>query len=735
MSFTVEGTMTLPQPVDSQPVNSQQSDIQSVEPTVGQPRDEVDASMYTSASENESQFEEILKLESEKKELEQELEQLKLHNAQLVSSSETLEKKVAALSEEKLAETERLEQQLKYLTDQQNESQRIVMEERLSTSSKFEEKEKEIDKLKTSVETLQQELLQCRQQAVEKDKLLHDEQTESKRKLVEQNLSISTKYEEKDKQIEKLKTDMEILQQELVQYKQEVEEKDKILYDQQTENERKVLEERLTNLNKFEEKDKQIEGLKKSIGTLQQELLQCRQNVEEKDKLLNDLQTESERKVVEERLTNSSKFEEKNKEIEILRKSVENLQQQLQQCIQNFHDTEKEQKLKIENQKSNMLKQQKKLDSLQQELFQYKESIEEKDKLLHEQVLKIDDQSSKITQLQEEQQNDAKLKDGLLDSKGKDIRELTKKLQSSAEEIAAEKLHRQKLDMEKQKLEETISQLEQELHLFKTDNEELKSKFNTNELELRKYKTQMAEELHQMQSSHQEKSETLEKELSQKLEETKSENTSLRKSKEQLNFEIKKLNSEISAKNTKLSELSLAVVNSENKLKDCAKQHQLKESTFLAEKEKMAAEIKELQETVDKKAQDETLMKTIFENQIADRERKLDELKTVHGNLEKELEEETSKLAAENKAMLLKLQEHEENYKKAVQAEAEAVKEISKCKSDSVLEKEYNDKEVKKLNAIIIEKDKMIEQQKASLGKECVSVGTHACCILIIAHF
>ncbi|XP_065883656.1 RB1-inducible coiled-coil protein 1-like [Dysidea avara] len=668
MSFTVEGATTVSQPVTSQPVK-QFVDSRPVDsrPVVSRPQDEVDASMYTSASENESQFEEISKLETEKKELEQEMEQLKLHNAQLASSSETLEKKLAALSEEKVMETEKLEQQLQYMTEKQNESQRNAMEVRLSNSSRFEEKDKQIEKLQTSMEALQQELLQCKQQVEVKDKLLHEEQTESQRKIEEERLSNSSKFEEKNKQIEALKTNME---------------------------------------------------------ALQQELLQCKQLAEEKDKLLHEQQTESQRKVLEERLSHSRKFETKDKEIEVLKESVDNLQQQLQQCIQKFQETEREQKLKIEKQKSDisvLLKQQKKMESLPQELLQYKQSIEEKDKLLQEQALKIDDQSSEITQLQEQHIKDTKLKDTLLESKGKDIRDLNKKLEIATEKISAEKTHQQKLDTEKQKLEEELSKLKQELHKVKADNEELKSKCNTTEVELQKYNTQVVEELHQLKSIHQEKSETLdrtEKELSQKLEELKSENSSLRKDKEQLNVEVKRLNSEISTKNSKLTELSSSVVNLENKLSDCVKEHHIKENTFLAEKEKTATEIKKLQETVDKSVQDESLMKTIFKNQLDDKERKLTELKTVQENLEKELEEETTKLTAENEVISSKLREYEENYKKAVQAEAEAIKEITKCKSDGLLEKEHNSKEVKKLQTIIAEKDKVIEQQKSTLEQK-----------------
>ena len=269
--------------------------------------------------------------------------------------------------------------------------------------------------------------------------------------------------------------------------------------------------------------------------------------------------------------------------------------------------------------------------------------------------------------------------------------------------------------------------MSEELHQIKAENEELKSKYNTNELELQKYKMQMVEELHQLQCIHQEKNETLdrtEKELGQKLEEIKSENVTLRKDKEQLYVEIKRLKSEVSVKNSKLSEFSSLLVNSENKLSDCVKEHHLKENRLLAEKEKITTEMKKLQETVDKSVQDETLMKTIFKNQLDDKDRKLAELKTIQENLEKELEEETdklkkenTKLTAEKEIMLSKLQEYEENYKKALQAEAEAIKEITKCKSDSLLEKEYNSKEVKKLETTIAEKNKMIEQQKTSIGK------------------
>ena len=144
-------------------------------------QDEVDSSMYASASDNDHLVKEISKLEMEKRQHEQEVEQLKMHNKKLVDSYEALEKKLGNLEEEKMAEVRRLEKQIEYMADQQSRIEKSAMEEKLNISSKLEEKNEETLTMQAALDDACKELEYCKLLVKEKEELLEEQMIEFKK--------------------------------------------------------------------------------------------------------------------------------------------------------------------------------------------------------------------------------------------------------------------------------------------------------------------------------------------------------------------------------------------------------------------------------------------------------------------------------------------------------------------------------------------------------------------------
>ena len=144
-------------------------------------RDEVDSSMYASASDNDDLVKEISKLEIEKRQHEQEVEELKVHNKKLVESHEALERKLDSLKEEKMADMKRLEKQIEDMADQLSKSKKLAVEENLNISGKLEEKNEEAITLKTLLNATQKELEQYKLLVEEKEELLQEKTIESKK--------------------------------------------------------------------------------------------------------------------------------------------------------------------------------------------------------------------------------------------------------------------------------------------------------------------------------------------------------------------------------------------------------------------------------------------------------------------------------------------------------------------------------------------------------------------------
>lgn len=140
----------------------------------------VDSSMYASASDNDHLVKEISKLEMEKKQQEQEVEQLRKHNQKLVNSNETLERKLHSLADEKTAEVRMLEKQVEDMTKQLSKSEKSAVEEKLNISNKLEEKCEETLTLKGTLEANQKELEQYKLLAKEKEELLWEQMIEYK---------------------------------------------------------------------------------------------------------------------------------------------------------------------------------------------------------------------------------------------------------------------------------------------------------------------------------------------------------------------------------------------------------------------------------------------------------------------------------------------------------------------------------------------------------------------------
>jgi len=147
----------------------------------GNTQDEVDCSMYTSASDNDHLVKEISKLEVEKRQHEQEVEQLKVHNKKLVDSHEMLEKKLDSLAEEKMAEVQKLEKQIEYMANEQSKSEKSAMEEKLIISNELEEKNEEMLRLKTNLDLAHKELETCKFLIDNKEKLLQEQMIEFKK--------------------------------------------------------------------------------------------------------------------------------------------------------------------------------------------------------------------------------------------------------------------------------------------------------------------------------------------------------------------------------------------------------------------------------------------------------------------------------------------------------------------------------------------------------------------------
>ena len=161
--------------------------------SVADPHDEVDCSMYTSASDNDHLVKEITKLEAEKKKLEQEVEELKIHNQKLLDLQEALEKKLDGVEEEKMVEV-RLEKQIEYMTDQQNSIEESGEEEKLDTSNKLEEKGLT---MQATLDYFRTELDHYKLKVKEKEELLQEEIIKSKEQELK-NAELLRMQEEKD---------------------------------------------------------------------------------------------------------------------------------------------------------------------------------------------------------------------------------------------------------------------------------------------------------------------------------------------------------------------------------------------------------------------------------------------------------------------------------------------------------------------------------------------------------
>ena len=144
--------------------------------------DEVDRSMYTSASDNDHLVKEISKLEAEKKQLEQEVEELKGHNKKLVDTREALEKKLDGIEEEKMTEVRRLEKQIEYMTDQQNTIEKLAEDEELDKSNELGEKGLT---MQTTLDVFRSELDHYKLLVKEKEELLQQEMIKFKVKNAE----------------------------------------------------------------------------------------------------------------------------------------------------------------------------------------------------------------------------------------------------------------------------------------------------------------------------------------------------------------------------------------------------------------------------------------------------------------------------------------------------------------------------------------------------------------------
>ena len=160
--------------------------------SVTDPHDEVDSSMYTSASDNDHLVKEITKWVAEKKQLEQEVEELKVHNQELVDTQEALEKKLNGVKEEKMVEVRRLEKQIEYMTDQQNSIEESGKEEKLS--NKLEEKGLT---MQVTLNVFRTELDHYKLLVKEKEELLQEEMVKFKEQKLK-NAELLRMQEEKD---------------------------------------------------------------------------------------------------------------------------------------------------------------------------------------------------------------------------------------------------------------------------------------------------------------------------------------------------------------------------------------------------------------------------------------------------------------------------------------------------------------------------------------------------------
>lgn len=252
---------------------------------------EIDSSMYTSASYNDHLVKEISKLESEKRQHEQEVEQLKVHNKKLIDSHEALEKKFDNLEEEKMAEKRKLEKQIEYLVDQQNKIKKLAMEEKLNISSKLEEKNEETLTSQTVLDGVCKEVeyyrLRVKEMVAEKS---------------EENLILQATFDDVHKELEYYKSFV----------KEKVEEKSKELeyYKLLAKEKEELLEEQMIKFEKQELRNTELMEIQEAI-------------VKEKDALL-----DSQAKTMAE-LTNKLKMSTESVENERIQKSIAETNKQI----------------------------------------------------------------------------------------------------------------------------------------------------------------------------------------------------------------------------------------------------------------------------------------------------------------------------------------------------------------------------------------------------------------------
>ena len=495
--------------------------------------------------------------------------------------------------------------------------------------------------------------------------------------------------------------------------------------------------------------------LVKEISKLEIEKRQYEQEVEQlqvdNKKLVDSVE------VLERKLDNLE--EEKMTELRRLEKQVEDMADRLSKS-EKLATEEKADVCSRQEEKNKTVMLQTLLDTAHKELEQCKLLMKEKEELLQKQTIEFKKQELKITELIRAQGAIVKEKDALLDSQAKNIVELTNKLKMSMDNVENKKSQRSMAVSEKQSLEEHLKELKAELSQQEAACEHLKSKLETRE----------KEKLDQLKSVQQENLELskVENEMRQQLFELQSMISNLRDEKVQLiaensslNDTINKLRIEVKEKTVKISSLDVSIVELNHQLHDITEQRREMEENYqnqLADKEKVVIELTKLQEDLSIKLQTETSKlnnseKNIIKLTVLLKEQKDNEtqLKENIVKLETNVKEDNNKLdavtlqlkeaketaALVNAAQMERIAQHKNEIlqikeisdrkvdtltsqlQEYVEKSERQAEKITQYESDISLLKETNGKELKEKEALILEKQDLIEklnEQNSALG-------------------
>ena len=316
------------------------------------------------------------------KELEGQLEQM----AERISRADEQEQMLTDVIEQKL----HLEEHVELLKAQQEKE---MSEQKLIIEARFEqlttEKDNEIGKLLTEIENVQQLL------------------TEKSRGVEEEKLTIEARFEqlttEKDNEIGKLLTEIENVQQLLTEKSRGVEEKEAMLT--QVFEEKRIVEERLNILKA--EKDGEIDKLNSEIEVLRDEVANKLRFIEERETVLAEFEKqkcEAMERYDKLKLSHDDEVKDLNQELEKVRAEMREAMADVEEKENMLTDVDKcvLESVKLEE----IQKTDDRLKDLENELCETTRKLEEKENVLNEMMQLKSEAEEKFEVLKQEKETE-----------------------------------------------------------------------------------------------------------------------------------------------------------------------------------------------------------------------------------------------------------------------------------------------------------------------------------------